>query len=354
MTTTIDEAKLDAFMGQLAGYMTGATVCLGIWLGDRLGLFQALNGRGPTTADQLAERTNCHPRLVREWLNSQAAGKVLTYDGATDTYELSPEVALAVADEDSPAFTARGLSVLNSLFIDAEKAAETIRGNGALSWADHDRHLFDGTEWFFRTGYREGLPVWIDALEGVSDVLHAGGSIADIGCGHGAAVVVLADLYPEATLTGFDFHAPSVETAKERAAEAGVSDRVSFRQADAQGYDGSYDLICFFDCLHDMGDPVGIMRYAKEHLNPGGTILLVEPFALDDLASNIADNPMAAIFYTASATICTPNSQSQEVGLGIGTQAGAARLREVANQAGLTHVRTADQTPFNLILEVRP
>ncbi len=197
MTTTIDEAKLEAFMGQLAGYMTGATVCLGIWLGDRLGLFQALSGTGPPTADQLAERTNCHPRLVREWLNAQAAGAVLTYDGTTDTYELSAEVALAVADEDSPAFTARGLSVLNSLFIDAEKAAETFRGNGALAGAITTITCSTAPSGSSARAIASGLPSWIHALDGVADVARMrAAAIADVGCGHGASVVVLAQALP--------------------------------------------------------------------------------------------------------------------------------------------------------------
>jgi SAM-dependent methyltransferase len=231
--------------------------------------------------------------------------------------------------------------------------AEAFRGNGALSWGAHHPCLFSGTEWFFRTGYRAELPNWIAALDGVTEKLHKGASIADVGCGHGASVVVLAQAFPEARITGFDFHSPSIATAEERAAEAGVSAQTTFEVADAKGYDGTFDLICFFDCLHDMGDPVGIARHALDHLAEDGTVLLVEPFALDDRAENLTGNPMAALLYTASSGICTPNSLSQEVGLGLGAQAGEARLREVFDQAGFTTFRRAAETPLNLILEAK-
>jgi SAM-dependent methyltransferase len=260
---------------------------------------------------------------------------------------------MALADDESPAFVARAMNAIGSFFIDMPKIAEAFRGTGALSWGAHHPCLFSGTEWFFRTGYRAELPNWIAALDGVADKLHAGGSVADVGCGHGASVVVLAQAYPEARITGFDLHGPSIATAGERAAEAGVSARTTFEVAEAKGYGGTFDLICFFDCLHDMGDPVGVARYAREHLTDDGTVLLVEPFALDDRAENLAGNPMAAMLYTASAGICTPNSLSQEVGLGLGAQAGEARLREVFEQAGYTRFRRAAETPLNLILEAK-
>jgi 2-polyprenyl-3-methyl-5-hydroxy-6-metoxy-1,4-benzoquinol methylase len=349
----VDEAQLEQFMGQMVGYMTGGALCLGIWLGDELGLYRALDEIGPASADDVARRAGCHRRLVREWLDGQVAGNLVTWDADGDRYSLTPEAAVALADDSSPAFVARAMNAIGSLYIDIGKVADAFRGDGALSWADHDVHLFCGTEWFFRAGYRAELPNWIAALDGVTAKLAAGGTVADVGCGHGASVVVMAEHFPDATITGFDFHTPSIETARERADEAGVSERTQFDVADAKGYAGTFDLICFFDCLHDMGDPVGIARYALDHLADDGTVLLVEPFALDGRRENIAGNPMAALLYTASATICTPNSLSQDVALGLGAQAGEARLREVLSEAGFSRCRRAAATPLNLIIEAK-
>jgi SAM-dependent methyltransferase len=352
--TTIDESKLEDFMGQLVGHMTGGALCFGIWVGDELGLYSALAHSDSLTADELAGKAGCHPRLVREWLDGQAAGGLIGYDPATDRYAISPEAAMALADDTSPAFIARAMNAFGSMFMDIDKITTAFRGDGALAWGDHHPCLFSGTEWFFRTGYRAELPGWIAALEGVAAKLEDGGQVADVGCGHGASVVVLADAFPRAVITGFDYHAPSVDTARSRAAEAGVAERTTFAVADAKTYEGTFDLICYFDCLHDMGDPVGILRHAREHLGPDGTVLLVEPFALADRVENLTGNPFAALLYTASSCICTPNSLSQEVGLGLGAQAGEDRLRQVADQAGFTRFRRAAETPLNLILEARP
>ena len=350
----IDEARLGEFMGMMAGYMTGGALCFGVWLGDELGLYREMAGAGPLTADNLAARAGCHPRLVREWLDGQVAGGLIGCDEATNAYELSAEAAMALADDSSPAFVARGMNAFASMFMDMDKIKAAYRGDGGLSWSDHHPCLFNGTEWFFRTGYRASLTTeWIPALDGVDALLRNGAKVADVGCGHGASVVVMAEAYPDSEFYGFDFHAPSIETSKARAAEAGVDARTTFDVASAKDYDGTYDLICFFDCLHDMGDPVGIAAHAREHLEPGGSVLLVEPFALDDHEQNIGENPMAALFYMASCAICTPNSLSQEVGLGLGAQAGEARLRDVFTQAGFSHFRVATQTPMNLIIEAR-
>jgi 2-polyprenyl-3-methyl-5-hydroxy-6-metoxy-1,4-benzoquinol methylase len=355
MTTgAIDEARLEQFMGQMVGHMTGATACFSIWLGDELGLYRALARESARSADELAGEVGCHPRLVREWLDGQAAAGLVDYDPEADRYSLSAEAAMALADDSSPVFVARAMNALGSMYMDVEKLKAAFTGNGGLAWGDHHPCLFKGTEWFFRTGYRAHLPgEWIPALDGVEDKLRAGARVADVGCGHGASVMAMADAFPATRFWGFDFHAPSIDTARERAREAGVEDRATFEVAGAKEYPGTYDLICFFDCLHDMGDPVGIAAYAREHLEGDGTVLLVEPFALDGRVANVQGNPMAALLYTASTAVCTPNSLSQEVGLGLGAQAGEARLKAVFEEAGFSRFRRAAETPLNLILEAR-
>jgi 2-polyprenyl-3-methyl-5-hydroxy-6-metoxy-1,4-benzoquinol methylase len=351
---SVDEARLGEFMNRMIDYMTGGAACFAIWLGDELGFYQALAGAGPSTAQAVAAKAACNPRLVREWLDAQVAGGLVDYDATADTYSLSPEAAMALADDTSPVFTARGMNAFGSMYKDIDKIKAAFLGDGALGWRDHDPCLFKGTEWFFRTGYRAYLPgEWIPALDGVDAKLTAGASVADVGCGHGASVVVMAEAYPNSRFAGFDYHEPSIATARQRALEAGVNERVRFEVASAKDYLGTYDLICFFDCLHDMGDPVGAARYAREHLDPDGTVLLVEPFALETRTDNLASNPMATLLYTASSVICTPNSLSQEVGLGLGAQAGEAQLREVFTKAGFGHFRRAAETPLNLILEAR-
>jgi 2-polyprenyl-3-methyl-5-hydroxy-6-metoxy-1,4-benzoquinol methylase len=354
VSVPVDDAKLHEFMGQMVGHMTGGALCFSIWLGDELGLYGAMDGAGPLTAERVAEKAGCHPRLVREWLDGQAAGGLVTYDPQGDAYALTAEAAMALADENSPVFVARGMNAFASMYLDKDKITAAFKGDGGLGWAQHHPCLFKGTEWFFRTGYRAYLPTeWLPALDGVETKLQGGAKVADVGCGHGASVVVMAQAYPNIRVWGFDFHAPSIETAKARAAEAGVSGKTTFEVANAQAYEGQFDLICFFDCLHDMGDPVGTARYARDHLLADGTVLLVEPFALDARATNLTGNPMAALLYTASSAICTPNSLSQEVALGLGAQAGEARLRQVFEEAGYTHFRRAAETPLNLILEAR-
>ncbi len=353
-TTAVDEAKLEEFMGRMVGHMTGGAACFGIWLGDELGLYTAVAKAEGRSADEVASDTGCNPRLVREWLDGQVAAGLVGYDPDGDRYSLGTEAAMVLADDSSPVFTARAMNAFASMFMDMDKIKSAFVGDGGLSWGDHHPCLFKGTEWFFRTGYRAHLPgVWIPALDGVEEKLKAGARVADIGCGHGASVAVMADAYPNSRFWGFDFHAPSIETARERAGEAGVSERTTFEVAGAKEYPGTYDLICFFDCLHDMGDPVGVASHAREHLDPEGTVLLVEPFALDGRRENLEGNPMAALLYAASTAVCTPNSLSQEVGLALGAQAGEQRLRAVFEEAGFSRFRRATETPLNLILEAR-
>jgi SAM-dependent methyltransferase len=291
---------------------------------------------------------------VREWLDGQAAAGLVEYDAEADRYSLSPEGAMALADDSSPVFVARAMNALGSMFMDVEKVKAAFTGDGSLAWGDHHPCLFKGTEWFFRTGYRAHLPgEWIPALDGVEEKLKAGADVADVGCGHGASVVAMAQAYPASRFQGFDYHAPSIDTARNRAREAGLQGRAAFEVAGAKDYPGTYDLICFFDCLHDMGDPVGVASYARQHLAVDGTVLLVEPFALDGRGANVQGNPMAALLYAASTAVCTPNSLSQEVGLALGAQAGEGRLRAVFEEAGFSRFRRATETPLNLILEAR-
>ena len=354
MKREVDQKKLDDFMGKMVGHMTGSAVCYGVWLGDELGLYQRMAEAGQVTADTLAKSAGCHPRLVREWLDGQSAAGLAQYEPSTDTYTLSPEAAKALADEDSPVFMARAINVFASFYRDMEKIKSAFKGKGAMAWGEHDPTLFKGTEWLFGTGYRAFLPTeWIPALDGVERKLEKGATVADIGCGRGAPVVAMAQAFPNSTFRGFDYHKPSIEVAKERARDAGVQERTSFELATAKNYPGRYDLICFFDCLHDMGDPIGVASYAREHLEPEGTVLLVEPYALDGRAHNIHDNPMAPLLYHASFSVCIPTSLSQEVGMAMGAQADTERMREVFDAAGFTRFRKAAETPFNLILEAR-
>jgi len=347
----MDEAKLHDFMGKLVSDMGGAAMMASVLVGEELGLYRALADGTPVTPEELAEKTRCNARLTREWLSAQAAaGYVELADGR---FRLPQEQALALAIEDSPVYVAGGASVLASLFHDKDKLIDAMRGDGAIAWGEHHPCLFSGTERFFRPGYRAHLvPEWLPALEGIVPKLEAGAMVADVGCGFGASSIIMAQAFPASRFFGFDYHAPSIKMAKQRATDAGVGDRVAFEVATAKNYAGNdYDLVCFFDCLHDMGDPVGAARHTHQALKPDGTVLLVEPFAGDQLEQNI--NPVGRLFYAASTFVCTPNSLSQEVGLGLGAQAGESRLREVFSEAGFSQFRRATETPFNLILEAR-
>jgi len=347
----MDESKLAEFMGRLVTDMGGAAMVASIIVGEELGLYRAMSDGRPMSADELAAATGCHPRLVLEWLNAQAASGYVEF--VDDTYRLPEEQALALAVEDSPVYVAGGVGVLATLFLDKDKQVAAMRGDGAISWGDHHPCLFDGTERFFRPGYKANLvSTWLPAVDGAVAKLESGARVADVGCGHGASTVLLAEAFPASQFFGFDFHGPSIDAARERAAAAGVADRITFTAAAADAYEETgLDLICFFDCLHDMGDPVGAARHAYEALADEGAVLLVEPFAGDRLEDNC--NPVGRMYYAASTFICTPNSLSQDVGRALGAQAGEARLREVFAEAGFSSLRRATETPFNLILEAR-
>ncbi len=347
----MDEGRLNDFMGKLVVDMGGAAIMANVMIGDELGLYRAMADGEPVTPEDLAQRTGCNARLVREWLSGQAASGYVEHQQGRFT--LPEEQAMALAEEDSPVYVAGGASVLASMYLDKDKVVAAMRGDGALSWADHHPCLFSGTERFFRPGYRAHLiDAWLPALDGVVSRLEQGASVADIGCGHGASTLIMAKAYPRSSFHGFDFHDRSIEQARTRATQAGLRERVQFTQATAQDFPGGdFDLVCFFDCLHDMGDPVGAAQRAYEALKPGGTVLLVEPFANDDLDDNLT--PVGRLFYAASTCICTPNSLSQDVKLGLGAQAGERRLAQVFAKAGFRHFRRATETPFNLVLEAR-
>ncbi len=352
--TGIDEGKLEAFMGQ-AVTDVGAVISAPLFIiGEKLGLYKAMAGAGPLSSQEVADRAGAAERYVREWLGNQAAGGYVTYDPDSDRYTLPDEQALALADEESPFYILGVYDLIASLFADEDKILEAFRSGEGMGWHEHDHRLFRGTERFFRPGYRGHLvDAWIPALEGVQEKLERGAKVADVGCGHGASTIIMAEAFPNSEFFGFDYHAASIERAREAADEAGVSDRITFAVASADDYPGAgYDLVCVFDCLHDMGDPVGASAHVLETLDADGTWMIVEPFANDRVEDNL--NPVGRVFYGASTTICTPASLSQEVGLALGAQAGEARLSEVLEEGGFTRVRRATETPFNLVLEARP
>lgn len=350
----VDQAKLEAFQGKMLGDMGAAISAALVIVGDKLGLYKAMAEMGPTTSLKLAAATGTTERYVREWLAAQAASGYVEYDPVKAEFSMTPEQAMVFADEGGPAFMAGGFELLASMYRDEPKVSAAFKSGKGLGWHEHDVCLFRGTERFFRPGYNAHLTTeWIPALDGMESRLQSGARVADVGCGHGASTVLMAKTYPNSKFYGFDYHAPSIDRAREAAKEAGVEDRVEFSVASAKDFNGgAYDMIAIFDALHDMGDPVGAAQHIRESLTPDGSWLLVEPFAHDDLADNL--NPFGRIFYSASTMICTPASLSQEVGLGLGAQAGEARLRKVAEDAGFTHFKRATETPFNLVFDVRP
>ena len=333
----------------------GAVISAPLFLiGEKLGLYKAMAGGGALTSEEVAERAGVAERSVREWLRNQAAGGYVAYDPETDTYTLPDEHALALADEESPFYVLGAYEMISSIFADEAKITEAFRTGGGMGWHEHDHRLFRGVERFFRPGYRGNLVAeWLPALDGVVEKLERGAKVADIGCGHGASTILMAEAFPNSEFHGFDYHPESIEEATHTAAEAGIGERIQFEVAAAKDYPGTgYDLVCMFDCLHDMGDPAGASAYVHQSLADDGTWMIVEPFANDRVEENL--NPVGRVYYGASTVICTPASLDQEVGLALGAQAGESRLAEVIKEGGFTRVRRATETPFNLILEARP
>jgi SAM-dependent methyltransferase len=349
----IDQAKLDEFLGRFVADLGAVFHAPAVVVGDKLGLYKALAAAGPSTPAELAGRTGTSERYVREWLRGQAAGGYVTYDPAADRFLLTEEQAFALADDTSPAFVPGAFQVATSAAKDEPRIAAAFRSGAGVGWDQHHADLWQGTERFFRPGYAANLvPSWIPALDGVEAKLAAGARVADVGCGHGASTILLAQAYPRSTFTGFDYHHGSIEWARKAAAEAGVSDRVSFEVATADAYPGGgYDLVAVFDALHDMGDPLAAAGHVRRTLAADGTFLLVEPAAGERLEDNL--NPVGRIFYSASLFICVPNGLSQG-GEALGSQVPEATWRELLAEAGFGRFRRAAETPFNRVFEARP
>lgn len=348
-----DAAKIEQFAGQVVSDISATFSGVMTNIGHKLGLYKAMAGVGVITSQALAERTGTHERYVREWLNNQTAGGYVVYDADSGGYTLPDAHVPVLVNEESPVFLIPALDVASSLWLDEDKVVEVFRSGEGIAWSDHHHRLFCGSEALFRPGYKAHLTTsWIQSLSGVEAKLKSGAKVADVGCGHGASTIVLAQSYPKSVFYGFDNHEPSIEIARQRALEAGSTENIQFNVATAKEYtESEFDLICFMDCLHDMGDPVGAAAHAKKALKPDGAVLLVEPAAGDAVSENI--NPVSRLYYAASTAVCTPCSRSQEVGLALGAQAGEKRLSEILKEAGFQHIRRTADTPFNMIIEAR-
>lgn len=349
----IDSAKLESFLMRTVNDVAAGHAGVMVSLGARLGLYEAMAGAGPIKAKELASRTGCAERYVSEWLGSQVAGAYVDYDAVAETYELSPEHAMVLADEQSPVYMAPAWQVTATMWLDEEKTLEAFRTGRGVAWGDHEERLYCGVASFYRNAYRGSLvSQWLPALDGMVERLEAGITVADVGCGHGYSALLMAEAFPRSRFRGFDTHPGSIEAARRNAAEAGLDRRVAFDVARATDYpEDGYDLICFFDALHDMGDPVAAVRHAARCLAPNGSVMLIEPFANDRLEDNVS--AVARLFYAGSVSLCCANAIADGGHLVLGAQAGEARLAEVFREAGFTRFRRAAQTPFNLILEAR-
>jgi len=347
----IDESKLNAFMGKAVSDMGAAMHATLVVVGDKLGLYRAMAGSGWLTPAQLAAKTSTSERYVREWLHANAASGYVNYDPATGAFELPPEQAFALTVQDLPG----AFHIISACFKDEPKITQAFRTGEGVGWHEHDANLFFGTERFFRPNYQNHLVTeWIPALEGVAEKLTRGAAVADVGCGHGASTMLMARAFPKSLFFGFDYHSGSIEYARHVAGRDGLQDQIRFEVASSKSYpvNGGYDLVTFFDCLHDMGDPSGAAAHVFSSLKPDGTWMIVEPFAHDMPEEN--HNPVGRIYYSASTMICTPASLAQEVGAALGAQAGEERIRSVVTAAGFTRFRRAAETPFNLVFEARP
>ena len=350
----VDTNRLDAFMGKMLLDIGAAVNASLMLVGDKLGLYKALAKGGSMRPEELARATGTHERYVREWLAAQAASGYVEYDAAAGTFSMTPEQSLVFADEDSPVFLGSVGDLVAATILDEPKVSAAFRSGKGVGWDERSTCLFCGTARFFRTSYKHHLVRdWLPALEGVAEKLRRGAVVADVGCGHGVSTTLMAEAFPSSRFYGFDYHEPSILAARQSERAAAVGDRLTFHVHSAKTLPGhGYDLVCFFDCLHDMGDPVGALRHVRETMTSDGTCMIVEPFAHDRLEDNLT--PLGRISYAMSTMVCTPVSRAQEVGLALGAQAGEARLRAVALEAGFTRFRRATETMFNLVLEARP
>ncbi|MCA1691547.1 MAG: methyltransferase domain-containing protein [Actinobacteria bacterium] len=350
----MNDTKLQELIGKAVNEWSVAESAPLVYIGDKLGLYRAMAGAGPLTSQELADRTGTHERYVREWLNNQAAGGVVEHHAAERTYELTDEAAELWAEETSPFFFAGAWELIASLWADADRLADAFRSGDGIAWGDHDQRLYRGVQRIYAPLYRASLiREWVPSLDGVEAKLQEGAQVADVGCGYGISTVILAQAYPRSTFVGIDAHAGSIDAAAKAAAEAGVADRVHFEVADAASFGGTgYDLVCFFDALHDMGDPVGVLAHTRTTLAEDGTVMVVEPAAGDRVEDNLT--PVGRIYYAGSTFLCTPSSLAQPGALGLGAQAGPERLGHVLDQAGFTQSRTTVTTPFNVVIEARP
>lgn len=344
----------EAFAGHVVSDVAAALSGVMTNLGHKLGLYKAMAGAGPIKANALAHKTGTHPRYVLEWLNNQVAGGYVLFCKADETYLLPDAYVPVLADENSPTFLVPALEVAASLWLDEEKLAHIFNTGEGMAWDAHHHRLFCGTESLFRPGYKTFLVAeWINAIEGLTEKLDAGAKVADVGCGYGASTIVLANTFPASTFIGYDYHTDSITVSETRARDAGAKGNIRFEQATAKSYgETGFDLICFMDCLHDMGDPVGAARHARAAIKDDGCVMLVEPAAGDCVSENI--NPVSRLYYAASTAVCTPCSRSQEVGAALGAQAGEQCLSSVMKEAGFSSVERVAETPFNIILVARP
>lgn len=349
----IDQHKLGALVEMAIGDMSASNGGVMISIGHKLGLYKAMAGAGPLSSLELASRAGCAERYVREWLNCQAAGRYVVYHPADQKYELSPEQALMLADESSPVFLPNAWEVAASLWHDERKAIDAFRTGKGIAWGDHHERLYCGVAAFFRNGYQAHLVAeWLPSLDGAVPKLEAGAKVADVGCGHGHSTILMAQAYPKSRFWGFDTHEGSIGAARENAREAGVSDRVTFEVAAADRYAShAYDLICFFDALHDMGHPEKALKHAATSLAEEGAVMLVEPFANDKVEDNL--NPIGRMYYASSTMLCCAHAISENGNYVLGAQAGEARLAEIAAKSGFSRFRRRMQSPFNLILEAK-